>query len=76
MTTIKVYDRFIIMKPRNFRRRRSDKMLKDDLSKKTVPELKQEFKRLRQVHKPSYYDLMNWMAVYSELNFRGVKITY
>ena len=29
--------------------------------------------RLRKVHKPSYWDLMNWMAVYSELSYRGIK---
>ena len=48
-------------------------MYLDNLPKRTKEELKKEFYRLRDIHKPSYYDLMNWMAVYSELSYRGIK---
>ena len=48
-------------------------MYLDNLPKRTKEELKKEFYRLRGIHKPSYYDLMNWMAVYSELSYRGIK---
>ena len=48
-------------------------MYLDNLPKRTKEELKKDFQRLRGIHKPSYYDLMNWMAVYSELSYRGIK---
>ena len=44
-----------------------------NLPKRTKEELKKEFYTLRGIHKPTHYDLMNWMAVYSELSYRGIK---
>ena len=48
-------------------------MYLDNLPNRTKEELKSEFYRLRNVNKPSYWDLMNWMAVYSEMSYRGIK---
>ena len=48
-------------------------MYLDNLPNRKVSELKQEFYRLRNVDKPSYWDLMKYMEVYSELSFRGVE---
>tara|TARA_B100001113_G_scaffold328307_1_gene302421 strand:- start:400 stop:600 length:201 start_codon:yes stop_codon:yes gene_type:complete len=58
---------------RNKPKRRGKIMYLDNLPKRKVSELKQEFYRLRQIDKPSYWDLMKWMEVYSELSFRGVE---
>tara|TARA_B100001057_G_scaffold487831_1_gene571170 strand:- start:494 stop:700 length:207 start_codon:yes stop_codon:yes gene_type:complete len=54
---------------------RGNQMYLKDLPNRTKEELKAEFYRLREVNKPSHWDLMNWMAVYSELSYRGIKIT-
>ena len=48
-------------------------MYLDNLPKRTKEELKNEFHRIRKIYKPTYSDLMNWMAVYSELSYRGIK---
>jgi len=48
-------------------------MYLDNLPKRTKEELKNEFHRIRKIYKPTYWDLMNWMAVYSELSYRGIK---
>jgi|TARA_Y200000002_G_C22141980_1_gene439258 hypothetical protein len=61
---------------RNTRHKPLDKenqMYLDNLPNRTKEELKSEFYRLRNVNKPSYWDLMNWMAVYSEMSYRGIK---
>jgi hypothetical protein len=52
---------------------KGNQMYLDNLPNRTKEELKTEFHRLRKVQKPSYWDLMNWMAVYSELSYRGIK---
>jgi len=65
------------MRRNNFNRtkpkRRGKTMYLDNLPNRKVSELKQEFYRLRNVDKPSYWDLMKYMEVYSELSFRGVE---
>jgi len=47
-------------------------MYLDNLPNRKVSELKQEFYRLRNVDKPTHWDLMKYMEVYSELSYRGI----
>lgn len=47
-------------------------MYLDNLPNRKVSELKKEFYRLREVDKPTHWDLMKWMEVYSELSYRGI----